>query len=130
MVTKDGKKIIHIELNNWDRYKTKELNEFIIQMVDDKDFDQKVHFNYVMTDYDMAVFYLITTTEEYIRELGIEEALEEIIDDGSYHLFSIEMYPEYDESVFGTDKQCVDFVCEYDKVKYATKKEMFKIYKQ
>lgn len=88
---------INIELNNWDKYKTKELNDFVENLVN----DDNVNVNYNWSVYDQAIFFFITTTYEFIKENHLEEALKHEYKDSNF--FKKRYYPKFDLSKINTD---------------------------
>lgn len=80
--------IIHLEVNNWSPSEEEsELIEYI-----DAQGNQHVGYNYCWTIYDMAQYYLITTTTKWLIDHGFESLISEAADWG-YHLYSLKMYP-------------------------------------
>lgn len=84
--------IIHIEIDDWDCNFESEKCIHIF----DNDNMNKLPFNYTFTTVDMAIFFLITTTEEDLKKYGYEELLEFKVDfEKDYHSFTKNFYPEY-----------------------------------
>ena len=93
----DKLRLLYIELNDWDSYKTQTLNDFVKQLIDDED----VNVNYNWSVYDQAMFFFITTTFKFIKENHLEEALKHQYK--SHKFFKKSYYPKYDLSKINTD---------------------------
>ena len=104
--------IIHIEVNDWDPTdKEKELIEYIEEQGKDHD-----GYNYCWTMYDMAQYYLVTTTKRWLVAHGFESLISHAADWG-YHLYSLRMYPT---------KFTGEFLDGFDNEIYAGKEEINK----
>lgn len=90
-------RLLYIELNNWDSYESQNLNDFVKQLVDDKD----VQVNYNWSVYDQAMFFFITTTYEFIKNNNLKEALKHKYN--KYNYFTKKYYPKYDLTKINTD---------------------------
>jgi len=83
--------IIHLEVNNWN---PDEKESELIKYIEDTEAqgEQRIGYNYRWTIYDMASYYLITTTIKWLIDHDFESLISEAADWG-YHLYSLKMYP-------------------------------------
>ena len=104
--------IVHVELEDWNEHigEERELLAFIESDQEKPPRGYSVYF----TVYDMAAFYLVTTTKAWLIWNGYKSMIEEAAD-YNYHLYSLKMYPKQPS---GT---CED---KFDQDIYADKEEV------
>ena len=90
---------VYLELNNWVEYDTKELNDFVDNLVKEEE-TAKVNYNW--TIYDCAMIFFITTTRDFILKNNLQEAFKH-----TYHnrisFYNKKYYPKYDLTKINTN---------------------------
>lgn len=88
------KEIIYIEINDWEMsFESESLKNIFDDLW--KQNLENVHFNYAITNVDMAAVYLITTTKKDLVEHGMEELLEYEILPEDKSMFTLNFYRKY-----------------------------------
>lgn len=112
----NNKEIIYIEVNDWDDvFETEKCKRFVdnINTNSLNEIVQDADFNFYMTNYDMATFFLIVGTADEIKNCGYGELLMDsnriIVDWESRKKYKLGLYdkkdfPEYDPSKWHTNE--------------------------